>query len=120
MLALGISSGCFHTSFRRSYIQPSIGIPQPRIDALYPLRLYREVAPFGVAEDCSICLEKYSEETKVRVLPCLHAYHSTCIDGWFRDNQTCCLCKLNCMSLPEEEVETGDIPHDTLAGLNSQ
>ncbi len=111
ILVLGISSGCFHSAFRRfrSSVpsQYSNGIPQPRIDALYPLRLYREVVPFGVADDCSICLERYAEESCVRVLPCLHAYHCTCIDGWFRDNQTCCLCKLNCVNLPEEEAETG-------------
>lgn len=113
ILVLGISSGCFHATFRRlrssSPSQYFPGIPQPRIDALYPLRLYREVAPFGVADDCSICLEKYTEKSDVRVLPCLHAYHNSCIDSWFRDNQTCCLCKLNCMNLPEEEAETGEV-----------
>jgi hypothetical protein len=113
ILVLGISSGCFHATFRRlrssSPSQYFQGIPQPRIDALYPLRLYREVAPFGVADDCSICLERYAEASNVRVLPCLHAYHGSCIDSWFRDNQTCCLCKLNCVNLPEEEAETGEV-----------
>lgn len=110
VLVLGISSGCWRATFRRFHSatsQFSFGISQARIDALYPLRQYREVAPFGVADDCSICLERYSEEVSVRVLPCLHAYHGACIDGWFRSNQTCCLCKLNCVNLPEEEAETG-------------
>ena len=121
VLVLGISSGCFRTTFRRfrsSVSQFSVGISQARIDALYPLRLYREVAPFGVADDCSICLERYSEDISVRVLPCLHAYHSACIDGWFRNNQTCCLCKLNCVNLPEEEVETGVVGDTSQEGFH--
>lgn len=107
---IGLSTSFIICAIKRARVYRylnTLGIPMSVIEALYPVRKYSEVAPFGVADDCSICLEKYVEDTEVRVMPCRHAYHAPCIDGWFRDNQTCCLCKLNCRQLPEDEVDTG-------------
>lgn len=41
---------------------------------------------------CSICLEMYYEPTKLKILPCRHHFHSTCIDDWFEVEETCPLC----------------------------
>lgn len=41
---------------------------------------------------CSICLEKYAEDVKLKVLPCGHHFHSGCIDGWFNVEELCPLC----------------------------
>lgn len=41
---------------------------------------------------CSICLEKYVQDTKLKFLPCGHHFHSTCIDGWFSVDELCPLC----------------------------
>eukprot|EP00440_Ansanella_granifera_P056160 gb/GFBE01060869.1/.p1 GENE.gb/GFBE01060869.1/~~gb/GFBE01060869.1/.p1 ORF type:complete len:395 (+),score=62.54 gb/GFBE01060869.1/:1-1185(+) len=58
-------------------------------------------AGFGGAEtdECCLCLEQFSEEDFLRVLPCHHFFHQACIDNWFSARRfvprTCPLCKQN-------------------------
>ncbi|KAH7421933.1 hypothetical protein KP509_13G082000 [Ceratopteris richardii] len=42
---------------------------------------------------CSVCLEQVSDGELVRSLPCLHQFHSNCIDQWLRQQATCPVCK---------------------------
>ncbi len=44
-------------------------------------------------EQCNICLEKFKKDDSVRRLPCLHLYHSDCIDNWLKQNKTCPTCR---------------------------
>lgn len=45
-------------------------------------------------ETCSICLEDYELGERLRVLPCMHMYHTKCIDPWLtRGKRNCPLCK---------------------------
>lgn len=64
-----------------SYLSPTI----PEID--YDRRKMTEEE-----SKCSICLEKYNENTKLKILPCNHHFHSTCIDDWFEIEEICPLC----------------------------
>jgi E3 ubiquitin-protein ligase RNF13 len=32
--------------------------------------------------ECIICLEEYEEGDIIRILPCMHEFHQTCIDAW--------------------------------------
>jgi hypothetical protein len=43
--------------------------------------------------DCIICLNKFEVNEKVLILPCTHIYHKTCINDWFKSQDTCPICK---------------------------
>ena len=89
------------------------GIATNKVEAMFPTRTFQQVAAFRVSDTCSVCLEHFKTSSPIRVLPCKHVYHTTCIDLWFKDNhvsatQICCLCKMDCQNFTEEtEVETG-------------
>ncbi|OMJ80826.1 hypothetical protein SteCoe_18828 [Stentor coeruleus] len=46
-------------------------------------------------EYCTICLEQFRKNTKIRQLDCGHIFHRECVDLWLRTNQYCCICKQN-------------------------
>lgn len=43
---------------------------------------------------CTVCLSEYKPGDAVRTLPCLHMYHTDCIDPWLRDQGDCPICKM--------------------------
>jgi hypothetical protein len=42
---------------------------------------------------CSICLEEIKHKSPVKVLQCLHIFHSKCITEWYLSKASCPLCK---------------------------
>ena len=46
-----------------------------------------------VGHTCQICLEKYCVGERTKRLPCLHAFHTSCIDAWLRQATTCPQCR---------------------------
>lgn len=44
---------------------------------------------------CAICLEGYKLWDMVRVLPCSHLYHKSCVDMWLSRKPACPNCKSN-------------------------
>ena len=44
-------------------------------------------------QTCEICLENYAEGEKMKRLPCLHSFHSRCIDSWLCEATTCPQCR---------------------------
>jgi Ring finger domain len=56
-----------------------------------------EYVPGGkIKEDdanCIICLCPYTAQEKIRILPCHHHFHMSCIDEWFSVDDVCPLCK---------------------------
>ena len=45
---------------------------------------------------CSICLAEFQEGEEVRRLPCLHAFHSDCIDSWLKVRMFLSICERRC------------------------
>ncbi|KAM6953646.1 E3 ubiquitin-protein ligase RNF130 isoform 1-T1 [Aplochiton taeniatus] len=44
---------------------------------------------------CAVCIEGYQLNDVVRILPCKHVFHKTCVDPWLNEHCTCPMCKLN-------------------------
>lgn len=44
-------------------------------------------------QGCSICLEDVQSGALMRVLPCTHKFHKTCIDSWLKQRATCPICQ---------------------------
>lgn len=44
-------------------------------------------------KDCSICLEDYEDGENILYLECGHYYHEKCSKNWFKDGNTCPLCR---------------------------
>ncbi|XP_030375431.1 protein goliath isoform X2 [Scaptodrosophila lebanonensis] len=44
---------------------------------------------------CAICIEAYKPADIIRILPCKHEFHKTCIDPWLIEHRTCPMCKLD-------------------------
>ena len=42
---------------------------------------------------CSICLEDFSKGDERTSLPCLHGFHTACVNRWLTSNGTCPVCK---------------------------
>lgn len=55
---------------------------------------------------CTICLEQVKCGELVRSLPCLHQFHSNCIDPWLRQRGTCPVCKFRMGSGWQENRES--------------
>ncbi|XP_043718465.1 E3 ubiquitin-protein ligase Os04g0590900-like [Telopea speciosissima] len=57
---------------------------------------YNKGDGFVEETDCSVCLNEFQEDERVRLLPkCSHAFHLTCIDTWLRAHSNCPLCRAN-------------------------
>ncbi|PAA86833.1 hypothetical protein BOX15_Mlig010835g3 [Macrostomum lignano] len=48
-----------------------------------------------IGDQCAVCIEPYRVSDAVRILPCKHFYHRSCIDPWLLDQRNCPLCKLD-------------------------
>merc|ERR1719412_1147822 len=46
-------------------------------------------------DTCAVCIENYRVEDIVRILPCKHQFHKTCIDQWLLEKRTCPMCKMD-------------------------
>lgn len=44
-------------------------------------------------QECTICYEKYKENSFVSVLNCQHCFHTECIKKWGKRSNTCPICR---------------------------
>ena len=52
---------------------------------------------------CMVCLEEYKAGDVVKTLPCLHYFHSDCIDKWLRRNGKCPECRVSINSIMNQQ-----------------
>lgn len=45
--------------------------------------------------ECKICMCEYEENEEIKILPCIHSFHTHCIDTWIKKNYNCPVCKHN-------------------------
>ena len=60
----------------------------------------------GDAPMCSICLGDFGDGEECRMLPCLHAFHASCIDQWLRISHECPLCKRSVIDPASADVHS--------------
>ena len=68
-------------------------------------------------ESCAICLVDYDAEDELRNLPCSHAFHKTCVDGWLAVNASCPNCRARCFETEDDDGEE-KTPEPLPAGEN--
>ncbi|PSR91335.1 E3 ubiquitin-protein like [Actinidia chinensis var. chinensis] len=81
--------------------QPSVSpigsVPAPiEVVESLPVKLYSKSQKHlnEEAAQCYICLVEYEEGDSVRILPCHHEFHRTCVDKWLKDvHRVCPLCR---------------------------
>lgn len=44
-------------------------------------------------KNCVICMEDFKNGDKTTNLPCLHMFHTNCIQSWLKKQNTCPICK---------------------------
>jgi len=73
---------------------------------------------------CPICLVMFKEGDEVRLLPCEHDFHKSCIDAWLGNNASCPACRyslqnLACLSIDSSHpMSWTRISNLTLLGSN--
>ncbi|KAG6635932.1 hypothetical protein I3843_11G077600 [Carya illinoinensis] len=73
----------------------SVPAPSEVVESL-PVKLYSKLKKHQNEEaaQCYICLVEYEEGDNLRILPCHHEYHRTCIDKWLKEiHRVCPLCR---------------------------
>jgi len=78
--------------------------PQQVVGSLATKIFFESKRQENEPQECAICLEDYADEDELRILPCKHEFHITCIDSWLTTRKKFCpICKRD-ICLPTEET----------------
>ncbi|KAH7514446.1 hypothetical protein FEM48_Zijuj11G0090400 [Ziziphus jujuba var. spinosa] len=73
----------------------SVPAPIEVVESL-PVKLYTKLQrqQNEEAAQCYICLVEYEEGDRMRILPCHHEFHKSCVDKWLKEiHRVCPLCR---------------------------
>jgi hypothetical protein len=58
---------------------------------------FKNIKKESEIDTCPICLEKFIDTDKLKILPCKHFFHIKCIEPWLlSQSHTCPLCRIDC------------------------
>lgn len=67
--------------------------PRTAISSLPKKKLDQEMLGTDGKVECSICIENVELDTEVTVLPCTHWFHTSCIEPWLNQSNSCPHCR---------------------------
>lgn len=85
----------WHQRRRSSPTQPMNAADESDIAALPVQKVRSGASHLGNQTSCTICIEDFKDGDDVKTLPCLHLYHTSCIDAWLRRSNDCPICKMH-------------------------
>jgi len=108
-LAMVFSVVCLFLStirfcWQRLIVRRQREVRQIRNSKIPEISFHQDLLEEGADEDprlqlmnnsCPICLENFTEQVPLKLLPCKHGFHSNCIDPWIveSNNDTCPICR---------------------------
>ena len=71
----------------------------------------KKLISFAKEDDCCVCLSSLTKEGEdVTILPCLHHFHSTCLNKWFKARRkTCPICRFIVEDEKKEEEHSREM-----------
>ncbi|PKU66706.1 RING-H2 finger protein ATL16-like [Dendrobium catenatum] len=76
-----------------SAIMDAHGLEEGAIQSIPNFRYQRGRVQCSFHE-CSVCLNEFQEEERIRMLPnCFHVFHIDCIDTWLQTHKNCPICR---------------------------
>lgn len=68
---------------------------------------------------CMICMEGFANGDELRTLPCLHRYHTACIDEWLGRSKECPICRVDLTAAPDMPLSPHNSDEGRLGWLRS-
>ena len=74
-------------------LDDSVRLIEPENQVRYDLRAFDAKETQDEAGICGICLRPIREGNEAAFLPCMHAFHTDCIQKWIKVEDSCPICK---------------------------
>ncbi len=72
------------------------------VDDMSDFKIFSDILQIeGLYNDtsCSICFDNFENDEQVKILPCKHYFHISCINKWLDKNTSCPMCRQDIISL---------------------